>query len=190
LDENWMKKYLLASTILVSFLAPAASLKAQPAPASIDSVTHQFPAIYTSLFQLNGHWWNAATTALKTGFVVGYAKHPNDVREGSSCPQPLPLDAPEAEEKARGDETRKCLVNGYPATLLVGEIVNRLDMFYQPAENLNLPIREALHVIGMQFAGKPQSEIESRLSTDRKFYDLLHKPPDPKLDRFIPVQGR
>lgn len=157
---------LLALCILVLF--GAVGMNAQCAP---DPVTHQLPAICVTVGQLNGHWWNSMPDTIKTGFVLGYGAHAQ-VGGEAAC-GPAPKDFSE-KAKAEWNTWDNCRAEWSAANILAGELVSRLDALYTQAENLGIGIHEAIHIIGMSVLGKPASEIEKRLSDDRKWAAMFH----------------
>ena len=120
---------------------------------------------------LNGHWWNSTLEEVKTGFVIGYGQHA--VASGEQACGPAPKDLSQ-KGNTEWDKWDGCHDEWFAPGLLAGETVSRLDAFYTRAENLDIDIHVAMHIIGMNVVGKPTSEIEQTLSDARKWAALLH----------------
>jgi hypothetical protein len=120
---------------------------------------------------LNGRFWNGLKGEGEWAqgyFLMGYLDRHNTTDQMGWAPS-CALDTKEADM--------------WPKKLKVGEVAKLLDRFYDEPENLNIPIRFALHIVATRSAGKSEGQIADETLLCRKLSaDLFkwdHKIPSP-----------
>ena len=94
--------------------------------------------VYTTGGRFNGRWWITMTNMRKLDYLSGYADALGGVEENWDCFYP------------RAPRTH-------------GDVKIALDRFYGDAENLVLPIGDAIWVFTSKTRGLPKAEIDERL---------------------------
>lgn len=101
--------------------------------------TDAAPARWRTFGQFNGHWWTSSPELARAGYLCGYM---DGVVEAQ---WPTPVPEPD-----------------------YGVVFKGIHRFYDQPENINITVRDAIHIFAMKVAGESQSRIEEETRAARE----------------------